>query len=84
MISKFSRNLSFISRCHWNERFAGVTISVRLDEPAGLELFEQKPGHDGFSGPRVVGQEESDAREFEEVSVDRFKLMGQRVDAGDR
>ena len=29
MTSNDSRNLSFISRCHWNVRFAGATMSVR-------------------------------------------------------
>ena len=34
-------------------------------------------------GAGVVGQKEADARELEEVVVDRFELVGQRVDAGD-
>ena len=54
-----------------------------LDQPAGLQLLEQQPGHDGFAGAGVVGQEEADARELEEVVVDRFELMGQRINAGD-
>ena len=46
--------------------------------------MSSKPGHDGFSGAGVVGQEESDAREFQEVAVDGFKLVGKRIDPGDR
>ena len=30
MISKFSRNLSLSSRCHWKDRLAGAMMSVRL------------------------------------------------------
>ena len=54
-----------------------------LHESPGLQLLEQQPGHDGLPGPGVVGQEEADSRELEEVVVDRFELVGERVDAGD-
>ena len=60
-----------------------MTISVRCDEPSGLQLLEEQPGHDGLPGPGVVGEKEADARELEEVVVDRFELVGQGVDAGD-
>ena len=60
-----------------------MTISVRCDEPSGLQFLEQQPGHDRLAGPGVVGQEEADARQLEEVVVDRFELVRQRIDAGD-
>ncbi len=84
MTSKFSRNLSFSSRCHWNERLAGVTIRVRCTSPRAFSSLSRRPGHDRFSGAGVVGQEESDSRELQEVAIDGFKLVGKRIDAGDR
>ena len=84
MTSKFSRNLSFSSRCHWKVRFAGVDDQRPLDEPADLQLLEQQARHDRLAGARVVGQQEADARQLDEVVVDRFELVRQRVDAGDR
>ena len=49
-----------------------------------LEFLDQQPGHDRLAGPGIVGQEEADAGELEKVVVDRFELVGQRIDAGDR
>jgi hypothetical protein len=54
------------------------------DQAAGLQFFEQEPRHDRLAGARVVGQQEADAREFEEVAVDRLELVRERIDAGDR
>ena len=48
-----------------------------------LELLDEQPGHDRLAGPGVVGQEEADAGELQQVVVDRFELMRQRIDAGD-
>ena len=84
MTSKLSRNLSFSSRCHWNVRFAGATISVRRTKPASLQLLEQQPRHDRLARAGVVGQQEADAGQLEEVVVDRLELVRQRIDAGDR
>ena len=53
------------------------------DQAAGLQLLEQKPRHDGLAGPRVVGEEEADAGQAQEVVVDRFELVRQRIDARD-
>ena len=53
------------------------------DKPSGLELLEEQPGHDGLPRPGVVGEKEADARELEEVVVDRFELVGQGVNSGD-
>ena len=55
-----------------------------LDETADLELLKEQPSHDRLAGARVVGEQEADAREREEVLVDRLELVGQRVDACDR
>ena len=33
--------------------------------------------------PGIVGQQEADARQLEEVVVDRLELVRQRIDAGD-
>ena len=84
MTSKLSRNLSFSSRCHWNVRFAGATISVRRTSPRSLQFLEQQPRHDRLARAGVVGQEEADARQLEEVVVDGLELVRQRIDPGDR
>ena len=55
-----------------------------LDEPAGLQLLEQEPGHDCLASAGVVGQQKADARELEEVIVDGLQLVRQGVDTGDR
>ena len=60
-----------------------MTIRVRLHQAADLQLLEQQPGHDRLAGAGVVGQQEADARQLEEVVVDRLELVGQRIDAGD-
>ena len=54
-----------------------------LHESTCLQLLEQQPGHDGFSGARVIGQEKADTRELQEVAVDGFELVGKRIDPGD-
>ena len=52
------------------------------DQPAGLEFLEQQARHDRLAGPGVVGQEEADAGQLQEIAVDRFELVRQRIDAG--
>ena len=44
----------------------------------------QQARHDRLAGAGVVGQQEADARQLEEVVVDGFELVRQRIDAGDR
>src|SRR5207302_1040558 len=53
------------------------------DQTSGLQLLEQEPRHDGLAGARVVGEEKANAGQPEEVIVDRFELVRQRIDAGD-
>ena len=55
-----------------------------LGEAAKLKLAEQQAGHDGLAGASVVGEQEADAGEFQQVVVNGFELMRQRIDAGDR
>ena len=55
-----------------------------LGEAAQLELADEQARHDGLAGAGIVGQQEADARELEQVVVDRFELMRQRIDARDR
>ncbi len=54
-----------------------------LDQAADLQFLEEQAGHDGLAGAGVVGQQEPDAGQLEEVVVDGFELVRQRVDAGD-
>ena len=55
-----------------------------LGEAAQLELADEQPGHDRLAGAGVVGQQEPDARELEQVVVDGLELVRQRIDARDR
>ena len=55
-----------------------------LDEAADLQLLEQQARHDRLAGAGVVGQQEADARQLQEVVVDGLELVRQRIDAGDR
>ncbi len=54
-----------------------------LDQPPDLQFLVQQPGHDGLACARIVGQEEANPGHLQEVVVDRLKLVGQRIDAGD-
>ena len=55
-----------------------------LGEAAELQLADEQARHDRLAGAGVVGQQEADARELEQVVVDRFELVRQRIDARDR
>ena len=57
----------------------GADHQDAFDQPAQLELADQEAGHDRLAGAGVVGQQEAHARQLEEVFVDRFELMRQRV-----
>ena len=48
-----------------------------------LQLAEEEARHDGLAGPGVVGQEEPHPGELQEVVVDGFELVRQRVYPGD-
>src|SRR4030042_4052829 len=47
-----------------------------LNEPSKFKFPDEKAGHDRLSSPGIIGQEEADSGEFEEVVIDRFELMG--------
>ncbi len=55
-----------------------------LGEAAQLELADEQARHDRLARAGVVGQQEAHARELEQVVVDRFELVRQRIDARDR
>ena len=55
-----------------------------LGEAPGLELLDEEAGHYRLAGPGIVGEQEADPGKLEEILVDRFELMGERIDAGDR
>ena len=54
-----------------------------FDKAAQFELSDEKAGHDGLACTGVIGQQETHAGQFEQVLVDRFKLVRQRVYARD-
>ncbi len=54
-----------------------------LDETPDLQLLDEEPRHDGLPRARVVGQQEPDTWDPQEVVVDRLQLVRQRIDAGD-
>jgi hypothetical protein len=53
------------------------------DDAAGLQFFQDQAGHDGLAQAGVVGQEEADAGEGEDVAVDGVHLVGEEVHLGD-
>ena len=53
------------------------------DEAADLQLLQEEPGHDGLASARIVGQQEPNPRQLQEILVDRLKLVWQRVDPCD-
>ncbi len=55
-----------------------------LGEAAELEFTDEQPGHDRLASAGVIRQQESYACELEEVVVDRFELVRQRVHPRDR
>jgi hypothetical protein len=51
-------------------------------QPAQLQLADQQPRHDRFAGAGIVGQQEANPRQLEQVIVDGLQLVRQRIDAG--
>ena len=83
MTSKLSRNLSFSSRCHWNVRFAGVTISVRWTRPRIFSSLRSSPAMIVLPAPGSSASRKRMRGSLQEVVVDRLELVRQRIDAGD-
>src|SRR5262249_8044679 len=52
-------------------------------QPPELQLADEQAGHDGLASAGVVGEQEADPGQFEEVVVDGLQLVGQRIDPGD-
>lgn len=50
-----------------------------LGQAAHLELPDEQSRHDRLAGAGVVGEQEADAGELEEVVVDRLELVRERV-----
>lgn len=50
-----------------------------LDESPQLQFADEQAGHDGLARSGIVGQQEAHARELEEMLIDRFELVRQRV-----
>ena len=55
-----------------------------LGKAPELQLADEKSRHDRLPCAGVIGKEETNSGQLEQVVVDCFKLMGQRVDARDR
>ena len=55
-----------------------------LHEAARLQLLEEQAGHDRLARTGIVGEQEPDARNLQEIFVDGLKLVRQRVDPRDR
>src|SRR6202035_2225353 len=60
MTKNFSSNFSLSSRCHNQDALAHAPE---------LEFLVQQPGHDRLAGPRVIGQQEADAGELQQVVI---------------
>ena len=50
-----------------------------LGEPPQLEFADEQAGHDGLARAGVVGQQKSHAGELQEVLVDGFELVRERI-----
>ena len=61
----------------------GTDHQDALDQAPQLEFANQQPRHDGLSGPGVVGQQEPHGGGLEQVFVDGFQLVWERIDLGD-
>ena len=55
-----------------------------LDQTAQLQFADQQTGHDGLAGAGIVGEQEADLGEFEQMVVNRLQLVRQRIDLADR
>jgi hypothetical protein len=44
-----------------------------------FQFLEQQAGHDGFAGAGVVGKQEADTRIAQDIVVNRFNLVRQRI-----
>ncbi|HEV3257947.1 MAG TPA: hypothetical protein VG013_13760 [Gemmataceae bacterium] len=53
-------------------------------QAADLEFLQKEARHDGLARAGIVGEQETDARQLDEVVVDGFELVRQRIDTGDR
>ena len=53
-----------------------------LGESPQLKFPDEEPRHDRLASPGIVGQEESYPRQFQEIVVNRFELMRERIDTG--
>ena len=55
-----------------------------LRKATQLQLADQETRHDRLARARVVGEQEAHPGELEQMVVDRFQLVGQRIDTRDR
>src|SRR5690242_17361498 len=53
-------------------------------QAAQFQLPQQQTGHDRLTRAGIVGKQKADARQLEKVVVNRFELVRQRIDAGNR
>src|SRR5436305_12487463 len=51
-----------------------------LDDTTEEKLLDEEPGHDRLAGAGVVGEKEADAGQRQQVAVDGFHLVRERVD----
>src|SRR5207245_1522174 len=59
---------------------SGADDEATAEVTSDHEFLDEKPGHDGLSGPWVVGQQEAERLTEEHLLVDRRDLVGERVD----
>ena len=59
---------------------AGTDDETALEVPAGDQLLDEQPRHDGLAGARVVGEQEAKGLPGQHGFVDRGDLMRQRLD----
>lgn len=56
----------------------------RSNQSAYLQFLDQETSHYGLTSPGVVGKKKTNAGHFQEVVINRFKLVRQRIHSRNR
>ena len=80
----FSSNFSLSSRCHWKARLAGANDQDSLAMPRSFSSRNINPAMIVLPAPASSARRNRTRASFEQIVVNSFELMRQRIDARDR
>ena len=80
----FSSNFSLSSRCHWKVRLAGHTTRTRSAKPRSFSSRSSRPAMMVLPAPASSASRKRTRASLQQIVVNRFELMRQRIDARDR